>query len=116
MDRKSNGTFANGNSGGPGRPRRTVEADYLAALSDMVGIDDWHAIVMRAVLQAKAGDGKARDWLSRHLLGAEPPKLLDLAADEELGRDAVAERARDVRRHNRLDKLYDQMAGTDAKD
>ena len=30
MDRDMSGKFKNGNTGGPGRPRRVVESDYLA--------------------------------------------------------------------------------------
>ena len=67
-DRDRRGRFAPGNAGGPGRPRRRTEADYLAALSDQVPLDAWSQIVERAVGDAIAGDAKARDWLSKHLL------------------------------------------------
>ena len=33
-DRNMNGTFAPGNPGGPGRPRRGVERQYLAAFAE----------------------------------------------------------------------------------
>lgn len=32
-------------------------------------LDDWQAIVGRAVTDAKGGDAKAREWLARHLIG-----------------------------------------------
>lgn len=70
--RNANGRFAPGNPGGPGRPRRETEAAYLQALRDSVDLDDWRAIVSRAVADAKQGDAKARDWLSRHLLPNSP--------------------------------------------
>jgi len=67
--RGQNGRFAKGNAGGPGRPRRTVEDEYLAAITDVVSLDDWQAIVARAAAEAKQGDARARDWLSRYLVG-----------------------------------------------
>jgi hypothetical protein len=82
------GTFARGNSGGPGRPpgrRRSVERDYLALLSEIADIDTWRSICLKAVAQALAGDAAARVWLGRRLLGTDPPRLLDLAADEQAG-------------------------------
>ncbi len=85
--RTQQGRFAVGNPGGPGRPRRAVEREYLAALSESVSLDDWREIVRAAVAAAKQGDAKARDWLCRYLVGEKPPTLTDLAADEaaELG-------------------------------
>ncbi len=80
--RHCNGRFAKGNPGGPGRPRRTVEREYLATLADAVSLDDWRQIVGRAVVDAKDGDAKARDWLTRYLLGPEPMTLTDLAGRE----------------------------------
>jgi len=83
-DRNTNGTFAPGNPGGPGRPRRGVERQYLEAFAGAVTLDDWRAIIQRAVADAKAGDAKARDWLSKYLVGDEPLALVELT--EELQR------------------------------
>jgi hypothetical protein len=66
--RTERGRFAKGCAGGPGRPRRAVEGEYLATLSGAVPADRWRAIVERAVADAIAGDARARDWLSRYLL------------------------------------------------
>jgi hypothetical protein len=68
-DRAANGRFAPGWRGGPGRPRRVIERDYLAALSEAVPIDRWKKIVERAASDAENGDAKARDWLGSYLLG-----------------------------------------------
>ncbi len=68
-DRGARGRFAKGNLGGPGRPRRAVEREYLAALSAAVSLDDWREIVQRAVTDAKGGDATARVWLARYLVG-----------------------------------------------
>jgi hypothetical protein len=68
-ERDENGRFTKGNPGGPGRPPREVEADYLTTMMNVVTMDDWQAIVARAVDDAKGGCAKARDWISRHLIG-----------------------------------------------
>lgn len=95
--RDKRGRFAPGNTGGPGRPRRAVERDYLAALSDECGPDTWRRIVRRAVADAEAGDATARAWLGRYLLTAPEsdatPPLCRLAAEESLGVDPVADEA-----------------------
>lgn len=86
------GKFAKGNPGGPGRPKRVTERTYLAAAIDAVPLEDWQRIVQKAKQDALAGDGKAREWLGKLLLGTAPPSLTDLAAEDEAGLDAVAER------------------------
>jgi hypothetical protein len=114
--REENGRFAQGNAGGPGRPRRAIEREYLAVLGDAVSIDDWHEVVQRAVVDAKAGDAKARDWLTKHLLGEKPPTLLGLAAkearnyssNEDVAAEAVdqeLEDERDARFNDILERL-----------
>jgi hypothetical protein len=67
--RNGDGRFAVGNPGGPGRPKRITEQDYLAALAAEVPLQVWRIIVRRAVNDALAGDHKARDWIARYLLG-----------------------------------------------
>jgi len=67
-DRDDKGRFAKGNAGGPGRPKREVERDYLQAIRDTISRKDIIEIAKRAVRDAKGGDGKARDWISRYLL------------------------------------------------
>ena len=91
-DRDGRGRFAPGNPGGPGRPRRKVERDYLGRMSDAVSLDDWQRITHRAVQDALDGDGTARAWLSRHLLpipGVKHEPLHRLAADDLAGVDPV---------------------------
>jgi hypothetical protein len=80
-----NGRFAVGNSGGPGRPRRPVEREYLRALNEAVSLDDWKDVVRGALTQAKEGDAKAREWLARYLIGERPADLIDLWADDVAG-------------------------------
>jgi hypothetical protein len=83
--RNGRGQFTAGNPGGPGRPRRAVEREYLAALGERVPLDAWRGIVDRAVRDAMNGDHLARQWLSKYLLGEKPLSLTTLAADEEAG-------------------------------
>jgi hypothetical protein len=70
-ERKDNGQFAPGHKGGPGRPKRRTEDQYLDAMIARVTIKDWREIVDAAVVKAKRGDARARTWLSDYLLG--PP-------------------------------------------
>lgn len=81
---KNKGQFQPGNAGGPGRPPRATEFVYLRAFNESLTVEDWEAIVRRAVKDAKAGDGKARDWLTRYALGNEPPSLAELPLRELL--------------------------------
>lgn len=85
IERDGQGRFAPGNAGGPGRPRRAVEIDYQLAISEAITLADWRAIVDKARQLALAGDSKAREWLSRFLIGDSPINLLDFAAREALG-------------------------------
>ena len=79
--RKPNGQFDMGNAGGPGRPRRAVESDYLRALSEACPPDTWQEICQKAVELAKQGDPKAREWLASHLL-RDVPTLQTVVAQE----------------------------------
>jgi len=58
--RNSRGQFQPGNKGGPGRPPRPVESDYLRALTEAVPLETWQQIINRAVTAALDGDDKAR--------------------------------------------------------
>ena len=93
--RDRGGRFAKGNPGGPGRPRRSVEKEYLAALSDELSLPRWGKIVRKAIEDAEAGDWRAREWLAKYALGPDPKvestshhgaqRLLDLVLDEAKG-------------------------------
>ncbi len=75
--RDDKGRFSKGNPGGPGRPRRTVEREYLDATLNSVSLEDWQAIVRKAVTDAKQGNAWARSWLGDYVLG-KPPQILEL--------------------------------------
>ena len=80
--RDERGRFVN--SPGPGRPRRPVEVAYMRELMDVVGLTAWRAIIERARDDALAGDKSAREFIARHLLGANPPAPMDVAVRDEL--------------------------------
>ena len=84
-ERNELGQFVEGNHGGPGRPRRAIETEYLKVLSDAVPLDAWRKIVDRAVSDAQDGDAKAREWLAQYVTGKDPASLTWLAAQEALG-------------------------------
>jgi hypothetical protein len=88
--RDGRGRFAKGNAGGPGRPRRQTEREYLRAVLGACSIEDWEEVVRRAVVDAKAGDARAREWLSAYVLGGGiSPSTL--AVEEEAGVDPLEE-------------------------
>jgi hypothetical protein len=78
--RDRGGKFAKGNPGGPGRPPRATEANYLLALTDVVPLDRWRKIVVRIADRAEDGDLKAAQWLGRVVLGADPGRLSEAVA------------------------------------
>ena len=72
-DRDERGRFRNGHAKpGPGRPARETEAEYLQTLATVATPERWKAICERAVIDAVDGDYKAREWLSRYLIGDAP--------------------------------------------
>ncbi len=96
-DRDRSGRFAEGNPGGPGRPRRATERQYLSAISDECSPEKWREIISRAVDDARAGDAKARDWLASYLVGrpeSAAQTLHKLAVEEEAGSDPVKSEAK----------------------
>ena len=112
--RDAGGRFVKGHPGGPGRPRRAVETEYLSTLADACPPETWRDVCLRAVQDAKGGDAKAREWLSRYLLGKEPQSLLDLTADEQDGfspADAVVEAGKQRREERLFKSVFDGVGG-----
>jgi hypothetical protein len=63
-------------------------------------LEDVKAIAARAVSQARGGDARAREWLSRYLLGIPGTVALkpsDIAWQDESGYDPVEARVADTR-------------------
>ena len=79
--RNSDGRFATGGPGGPGRMRRLAEREYVVALSDVVPLDRWRRIVERAANDAENGNHRAREWLSSYL--CPPDEVAEILAAAE---------------------------------
>jgi hypothetical protein len=95
--RDSGGRFAKGNAGGPGRPPRAVERDYLRTLSDRCPPETWGRIVDKAVEDALKVDAPARAWLAKYLLGAYGSSHTPYGLRGLLSRDEqMAELTRDI--------------------
>ena len=106
--RDNSGKFAAGNTGGPGRPPRATERDYLVALSESCSTDDWQEIVTRAVDDAKSGDAKARAWLAGYLIGEPGSRgelLHTIAVEVAAGSDPLELDAAKRRSDEALDSL-----------
>ncbi len=106
--RAKGGRFAPGNPGGPGRPRRETERDYIRALAEAVSVDTWKAIVETAVRDAGQGDRYAREWLSSYLMGRPEgvaSTLHELAVEELAESDPVARGAAIAREVDLLDSV-----------
>ena len=112
-ERTPQGRFAEGNPGGPGRPRRTVEREYLATLSEAVTLETWRAIIDAAIDQARNGDDKARAWLSKYCLGERPISLLDMAAQDAANlttEQIVARRAKRIQLNSKQEDSTMKLA------
>ena len=90
IERQTNGTFALGHAGGPGRPKRSTEENYLQVLSEQVTLKDWTEVVQRALDDAKNGDNRARDWLGKYLMGDKPAVAMLLKPESTIDAVAVA--------------------------
>ncbi len=86
-----NGRFAPGNPGGPGRPKRSVEEQYLIVFREEVSPDAWREVVKRALADALDGDHKARVFLARFLMPPDGILPDDCAPDMATERNAAAQ-------------------------
>jgi hypothetical protein len=72
VQRNEDGKLKKGSVLNPkGRPKKEREQAYYDVLVSSVSVDDWQAIITRAVSDAKKGDPVARKWLADYLIG--PP-------------------------------------------
>jgi hypothetical protein len=94
--RGEKGRFKTGNPGGPGRPPRQTEFEYLRAISESCGVETFKEIVTATVEAARRGDDKARAWLSNYLVGNPESKAACLSriefAERQLMRDEEYEK------------------------
>ena len=74
-ERNDKGQFVPGSGGGPGRPKRRTEDEYLDAMLSRVTLKDWREVVDKAISQAKRGDSLARQWLTNYIIGPPVQRL-----------------------------------------
>ena len=84
--RNPDGTFCDGNAGGPGRLKRCVEKDYLRVLADLCTPDEWRVVCEKALWDAQKGDAPARTWLARYLIGDTATLWSLLTTSEQIER------------------------------
>jgi len=80
VERDENGHLRKGSILNPrGRPKKEREVEYYRILVTTVSKEDWMAIILKAVDQAKRGDAVARKWLADYIAG-EPEHSVNLDA------------------------------------
>ena len=97
--RDARGRFVYGCSPGPGRPRRAVEEDYLAAFSGVCTPQRLVGIVERLAVAAERGDQSAIQILLRYLVGnpSAAPTLTQMAIAEMANMDPAEREAKALR-------------------
>jgi hypothetical protein len=82
--RNDKGQFVKGSPGvSTGRPPRKTEAAYLEATLNRVSLENWQAVIDKALVDAITGDYQARRFLADYVLG-KPPQILDLRGGDAL--------------------------------
>ncbi len=69
MERNEDGTFAQGNEGGPGNPHAKRVNQLRSALLDAVTPEDITEVVQRLIIEAKTGDVPAARVLLDRVFG-----------------------------------------------
>jgi hypothetical protein len=84
---------------GPGRPRRAVEQDYLAAFSGACTPQRLAGIVQNVAVAAERGDQSAIQILLRYLVGnpSAAPTLTQMAIAEMADADPVEREAKKLK-------------------
>ena len=97
--RDAKGRFAYGHPGGPGRPRRAVEQDYLHTLSAACPPQRLAGIIATLVAAAERGDQSATQILLRYLIGtpSAAPTLTQMAIAEMANMDPAEREAKALR-------------------
>lgn len=74
VKRGARGRFVKGHCGGPGRPRRQTEVEYLTTMRETISLQDWAEMVRAMVARAKKGDVQAFQCLCKFNLPAVMPE------------------------------------------
>lgn len=80
--RNEKGQFVKGHPGGPGRPRREVEAQYLNVMLGAVSESEWQKVVNAMIKQAQRGNVAAATWLGNYVQG-KPVERVDITSNDE---------------------------------
>jgi hypothetical protein len=75
-------------------PHRRTQTDYIAALLDVVTVEDWRDVVVATLQAAKGGDDAARTWLAHYLVGkpaSAAPTPLAVVVQQLAGSDPVVD-------------------------
>ena len=112
--RNSRGQFASGNPGGPGRPSKKSEAEYLSVVLAACPPDRWKTIVEKAVTDAEDGCHKARVWLAGFLT-PEPGVAGSEPVDDQPNAFAAAISVLSVDELKFLDGLMEKLERVDAE-
>lgn len=80
-NRQPNGKFGAGNDGGPGRPKREVEAHSIGIFCEEISDDDLKAIARSHVSFAKAGNVQSARLIFDYKLG-KPAEHIEVMAEQ----------------------------------
>ena len=108
MGQATSTSWKAGPSGNPkGRPRREVEREYLGVVMRLCDVTTWARVIEKTIVDAVAGDYRAREFLARYILG--DPKNLE--ADDN-GQDELVSVFRELTQSmQRKNTLADEMLG-----
>lgn len=67
--------------------KNPIERQYLLRLARRVTLDDWDLIIDKAVTDAKEGDHRARDWISKTVLPGDT-SIIEASKDDMDGKTA----------------------------
>jgi hypothetical protein len=82
--RQKNGRFAEGNCGGPGRPPRKTERDYLLVFESTVTPERWQKVLAKILENAESGNLRAAEFLAKYMLGNKQGLSEALTPEEKL--------------------------------
>jgi len=77
--RQKNGRFAEGNCGGPGRPPRKTERDYLLVFESTVTPERWQKVLAKILENAESAE-----FLAKYMLGNKQGLSEALTPEEKL--------------------------------